>query len=1165
MNKDGHSVESELRQATVLFADISGFTAMSEKMHPEEVTNIMNQCFHMMGECIDRHGGKIDKFIGDCVMVVFGVPDTLEKAPQKAVNAALDIRKGIYNFNKEKSLAIPLDVHIGINSGLVLSGMVGADQKKEFTVMGDTVNLASRLEDASDKGQILVGPITYRATKQDFEYRTLPPISLKGKAEPVPVYEALSLKRDNADFDTGDLNKLKIERSISSELVGRKNEMNKLRLMLHKVINGEGSIATITAEAGIGKSRIMAEIVSDPVMKQIILLEGKAISIGQNLSYHPIIDLLKKWAGIRDDDNENESLRKFEKTVRSIHPEEADEIIPFVGNMMRMKLPERYNARLKGIEGEAMEKITFKNIREIFIRISELHPLMIYIEDLHWADASTVELVISLLSLIEKHRILFIAVFRPGYEATGERLIKELNQNFNLFHTGIKLEPLDGSESILMIDNLLNVRGFPRALREQISSRTGGNPFFIEEVIRSFIDQGAVILKNGKFEVTDKIDKVEVPLTINEVIMSRIDRLDKETKDIIKTASVIGRNFFQKIIMAVAQDISDIDNRISYLENIQFIREHRRMDELEYLFKHALAQEAAYNSLLIQKRKEIHLQVAQAIEDIFHERLYEFYGMLAYHYNMGDDADKTEEYLIKAGEEALNASASNEAIYYYKEALKLYQNKYGSMVDPEKIAMMQKNIGIALFNKGHYSECIEYMDRALAFYGESTPKHPVTIALKAFKDFLIFIFGIYFPFFMWRKEPTQYDREILNLTYKKSQVFAVTDPIKFFIQSMYLVRRLANLDLTKLENEIGAGALPASSVIFSWSGVSLPLSRKILDFVKEKIDMSNPRSVLVYKVGMLINDSMSGDRTNEIGYDNDLINSNINFGDFYMVVSFIFWCNAISIGRGDFTKMALIENKLHSLYSEYENVFTKVNKFNICAYFLLKTRKLLEGIKEADEGIQFDGDKNEFSLWYIYLHTLKSRMLLYIGNFDEAVASMRIAEDMKSGAKTATITFGEYLLGQFQLNLYLFEDALKRVDKTSVRHLRNNTISYGRKVLRVSDKFSLIKTETLKFMGVYFWLICKPAISIKWWQKAIEAGEKFDDRLELSRVYFEIGKRLLENPVTPGHTPMVKKASAILKKKTGLTPGECLNKAESMFKEMDLQWDLEQIQRIQKN
>ena len=626
-----------------MFADISGFTAMSEKMDAEQVTCVMNDCFCMMEGCIEHHGGTIDKFIGDCVMVLFGIPKALEDAPQKAVNTAIELRNSLYKFNKEKNLSIPLNIHIGINTGPVVAGMVGGDKKQDFTVMGDTVNLASRLEDASQVGQILVGPATYKATKAGFKYKTLQPITLKGKAEPVPVYELLSITETMSRMQPG------ADRMISSVMVGRDTELDKLELAIIKAINREGSIVTVTGEAGIGKSRLIAELRNRDVMKRVILLEGRAISMGANLGYHLIINLLKNWAQIIEEDTEVAAFTKLESAIRTTYPEALGEILPFVATLMGIKLVGRYAERMKGIEGEALEKLILKNVRDLITRGTQRTPLVVILEDLHWADTSSIELMESLFRLAAKERIVFINVFRPGYAETGDRITKTIQENYPDKYTEIALQPLDEKETETLITNLLNIKGFPHKLKEQIIERAGGNPYFIEEVVRSFIDEGAVVMKEGGFEVTDKLTTMSIPRTINEVLMARIDRLDQKTRDLVKTASVIGRNFFYRILAEVARTIEDMDSRLEYLEEIQLIRERKRMEELEYLFKHALAQEVAYNSILAQRRKQLHKSVADSIEKVFNERLHEFYGMLAYHYSQAEDPDKTEEYLIKAG------------------------------------------------------------------------------------------------------------------------------------------------------------------------------------------------------------------------------------------------------------------------------------------------------------------------------------------------------------------------------------------------------------------------------------------------------------------------------------------------------------------------------------
>ena len=1140
MNGTNGTTESERRIATVMFADISGFTAMSEKMDPEQVTCTMNDCFCMMGDCIETHGGTIDKFIGDCVMVLFGVPKALEDAPQKAVNAAIEIRNRLYKFNKDKKLSIPLNIHIGINTGPVVSGMVGSETKQDFTVMGDTVNLASRLEDASQVGQILVGPATYKATKQGFTYKTLPPIALKGKAEPVPVYELLSVKETLYRVQPG------ADRMISSAMVGRDSELNKLEFQIMKAINGEGSIVNVIGEAGIGKSRLIAELKNSTAIKKVTLLEGRAISMGVNLGYHLIIDLLKNWAQITEEDSEVAAFTKLESAIRNTYPEALGEILPFVATLMGIKLVGRYAERMKGIEGEALEKLILKNVRDLITRGTQRAPLVVILEDLHWSDTSSIELMESLFRLATKERIAFINVFRPGYAETGDRITKTIQENYPDKYTEIALQPLDEKQTETLITNLLNIKGFPHKLKDQIIERAGGNPYFIEEVVRSFIDEGAVVMKEGGFEITDRLANMSIPRTINEVLMARIDRLDLKTRDLVKTASVIGRNFFYRILAEVARTIEDMDSRLDYLEEIQLIRERKRMEELEYLFKHALAQEVAYDSILIQRRKELHKNVADSIEKVFNERLHEFYGMLAYHYSQAEDLDKTEEYLIKAGEESLKSSASSEALHYYQQALELYLGKYGDKADPEKVAMLEKNITLALFNRGLHAESVPYFEKVLTFYGEKVPKNPIYKTLKFIAGFFAFLVSFYLPFIKWKKDPTPKDKEIISLFHKKCQALGTTDPQEFFIQSFYVIKRMSKFDITKIEN--GTGIMATLSLIFSWAGISFTLGRRVLEFVKDKIDMSDAKSVLMYKCSDSILSFLSGDWLDKKECDHNLINLNLRMGEFMFSTSYIWFNNILYIPQGNFSTSQWAVQQLSDISETYDNDFVKVIKFTYNLYLLMRCRKFQEALNEAETGIQFTS-KTGFVMHLLALYSHKMKAQFMLGDVSGSKETLELFERIKSQTIIVPLIMGEFLLNKFILELFQLEEAIKSDDKPTFVIHRTNAYKAGTKALKISDKAVPLKTEALKLMGVYFWIIEKQGKAIKWWRKTIKEGQRLNDRLELSRTYYEVGKRLLE--------PKSK-----YKELDGIKAEEYLEKAKVMFEEMDLQWDLDELEKV---
>lgn len=428
--------ESERRIVTVMFVDISGFTAMSENLDPESITILMNDCFAMMEETIEKHGGTIDKFMGDCVMVVFGLPTAQEQSAINAVNTAIEIKNKIEQFSHAHQLEIPLDIHAGINTGIVVAGAVGGAKRRDFTVMGDTVNIAARLEDASASGQILVGPATYQSAHYRFRFKKLSPITLKGKSNPLPVYELLS-------------EKIKIHRplpnsnrAITSPLVGREGEITQLAFLFSNAIAGKGQVIHIIGESGIGKSRLIADFRTHPVMNQFICLSGRGLSVGKNLSYHPFIDLLKQWAAISEDALEKDAIRQLERSIRASLGDEADDVLPFVATLMGLSPPAVYRDRLEGIHGAALERLIVKSVRQLISRISEQCPLLILMEDLHWADETSIDLLISLFPLVEFLPVIFLNLLRPRYQETGERITAFLRDRYKAHYTEIMLQPL---------------------------------------------------------------------------------------------------------------------------------------------------------------------------------------------------------------------------------------------------------------------------------------------------------------------------------------------------------------------------------------------------------------------------------------------------------------------------------------------------------------------------------------------------------------------------------------------------------------------------------------------------------------------------------------------------------------------------------------------------
>ena len=1138
-------IEGERKKVTVMFCDMKGFTPLTEALGPEETFSLMDQFFEVLIHTVRQHEGSVNELRGDGMLALFGAPIALEDAPQQAIRAGIDIHREIKGLNrklKSDRKIPPILSRIGINTGPVVVGGVGNDLRVQFAVVGDTINLASRMESLAEPGTTYVTEKTFMQTKDLFQFEIIGKKSVKGKGKAVPVYKVLSAKEDVYRPRLG------AERKIYSEMVGRDNELDSLELQVMKAINGKGSIVNIIGEAGIGKSRLVAELKKREVMKKVAFFEGRAISIGRNLSFHPIIDLIKQWARIRADQGDATSFRKLERAVKSLYPEEVGEVLPFVATLMGMKLSGRYAERVEGIEGEALEKLILKNVRDLLIKAAERNPLVIVAEDLHWADTSSIDLLESLFLLAETQRILFINVFRPDHKRTGDRIVETIKERLPVYYVEIVLNPLSRQMSELLITNMLNLKGPHSKIVDQVVQRAEGNPLFIEEIVLSFIDEGAIVLRDGLLQATDKIRTMAIPYTINDVLTTRIDNLEEKTRNLLKLASVIGRTFFYRILEDVATTIDDIDGRLSYLKKVQFIRERERMGELECLFRHALVQKAAYESILLDKRKELHLRVARSIEKIFGHRLHEFYGMLAYHYSKAESLDKAEEYLIKAGEEALKSSASNEALNYYQEALDLYLKKYGETADPEKVAMFERNIALALFNRGQYEKAVEYFDKTLNHYWGELPKNPFTKTIRFLPTFFHFLITLYLPFLKFRKTPAQRDTQIIDLFYKKCKGLAIINPIRFLLEFLYLNRKVTIFDLTKFE--LGLEIFVAASSIFSFTGLSFRLSRKVLDYGESWVDKDNVKTFTVFDFSKTLHNYFEGKWKEIRNYDDDLVSKNLNIGDIYFASQHYYWHGYPVIYQGNLCVANAMVEKLTDISEVYDNELSRLLKCILNVNLLFEGRKLPDAMNEIEKGIEVV-QRGGFNLSFMDFYSCKTLLHILRGEIEEANKFLQLTDKIRSEFQAVPTQLSNFYRSQFRYFLYLLEDSIKNDNKENLDEYRHKAIKSGRKLVKISGKAAQHRVESYKLMGSYYWLINKQKKALKWWNKSILEGERLGARLELSRTYFEVGDRLLKDKSTQNRL-------------NGVKAEDYLEKARVLFEEMDLQWDLNELSRVVK-
>lgn len=1133
-------IEGERRQVTVMFCDMEGFTALADRLREEVVYTVMGQIYEILIAQVHDYEGTINEMTGDGIMALFGAPIAIEDAPQRALWAARSIHQEIAAFNRQREGLEPIRMRIGIHSGPVVVGSLGNDLRVEFKAVGDTVNLASRMETLAKPGTTYVTQEVYKQTREMFEFENLGKRIIKGKEESIQVYKVLPGRKDIHRPRLGS------ERMIFSELVGRNGKLDKLELQVAKLINGAGSIINIIGEAGIGKSRLLDELKRREVVQRVLLLEGRAISMGRNLSFHPIVDLLKHWSNIRVEDDERVAFTKLDIAIRELFQEQAGEILPFIATLMGLNLPPHYQERMRGIKGESLEKLIRKNMRELFTRLSASRPIVIVIDDLHWSDKSSIELLGSLFRLAEKERILFINLFRPADDETVQRILGAIKINHSLYHLEIVLGPLDERKSEILIANMLNLPGVYHGIVGQIVRRTGGNPYFIEEVVRSFIDEGVVVVKNGKFEVTAKFSQVTIPNTINDVLMARIDRLEEETRDLLKMAAVIGRSFFYRVLSELAKKVRNLDGRLAYLKETQLIMERERMEELEYLFSHALAQETAYASILPEKCKALHMQVADTIEKVFAEKLHAFYGMLAYHYSRAENLEKAEGALIKAGEEALKSSASSEALHYYLEALNLYRKKAGASVDKAKVALLEKNIAIALFNRGQYEEAVGYFDKALHYYWNERlePQH-LSIS-RILSGSLHLIASVWLPFLKFRKIPSDQDQEAIDLFFKKIKALGIIEPKRYFVESLNFYKRISGFDLSHFE--LGYGLFVGASSLFSFSGMSFRISRKILAFVERQIPRKDIKSYIVYDFSETLLCFLEGNWQSIKNIDEELIKDNLNVGEIYLASLNLHWHCIHKLFQGDLATAHRQVNWLSEIAEVYENEFSQLLKLLLNTGLLLECRRLKEAVEETTVGIEF-AKQNNFHLALIHFLGCKAHIHILRGEMDAADSALEQAEEISREMDTVPWQLSHFLKGKAVRSIFRLQEETRNGAQSGSRRCRAQARNDCRALLKQTQKVAQHRTEACRLMGVYYWLIQKHKRALGWWQKSIHVGEKLGARIQLSRTYFEVGQRLME-PET-SHSTLA-----------GRDAHSYLEKAEALFNEMDLQMDIEGLHRM---
>jgi class 3 adenylate cyclase/tetratricopeptide (TPR) repeat protein len=773
------ALQGERKRVTVLFCDIASSTRLAERIGADAMHALLNRFFELAMAEIHRYEGTINQFLGDGFMALFGAPIAHEDHARRAVLAAFGVRRALAT---DPHMA-ELRTRMGLNTGAVVVGAIGDNLRMDYTAIGDTTNLAARLQQIAGPGDIYLSEATYRLVDRYVDCARLGGRALKGKAAAVVVYE-LGAERKHPAPETEN------SRSIASPLVGRDQELAELTDCLARLGAGEGGIVGVVGEPGLGKSRLMSEVSRVAADGSLLWLEGRSLSFGQTLSYWPFLEIIRRWAGIGEGDGDAAALAKLEASTRALLAADAGEVVPYLATLLSLPVEPEYERSVKYLDGQAMGRQIFRSIRRLVDRLASMQPLVLVFEDLHWADQSSTELIEHLLPLVNTARLLLCGVGRPERDSPASRLRELARAEYAGRYHEIVLTALPPDSSAALVENIVADDQMPPQLKALILEKSDGNPFFIEEVLRSMIATRTLTWDPAAatWRVTREVDRISIPDTLHGVIMARVDRLDDDVKDVLKVASVIGRSFLYRVLRAVSAAARNLDGQLAELQQLELVREKRRVPELEYFFKHALVQEATYESILLERRRALHRQIATCIEQLWGDRVEAAYGLLAYHHAQAEDWEKAQSYLFKAADQAGGIAADAEALALYRDALRAYERAFGDRWTPFERAVLDRKIGEALLRRGQHDEALGYLERAVGtLRGAPYPRARAGVRGLIVRELLRTIGHRILPWTAARTGGAAVSpvaEELLHLTESLGWIYLMTDQERFLMDTL---------------------------------------------------------------------------------------------------------------------------------------------------------------------------------------------------------------------------------------------------------------------------------------------------------------------------------------------------------------------------------------------
>ena len=650
-------LEGERKQVTVLFADLKGSTELIADLDPEAARQLLDPALHHMMEAVHRYEGTVNQVLGDGIMALFGAPLAHEDHALRACYAALAMQAALRRYGEEVRRSHGLEMHmrVGLNSGEVVVRTISNDLHMDYSAVGQTTHLAARMEQLAPPGGIRLTSATLRLVDGLVQVQALGRFPVKGLPEPVEVFELTGASTIHRRLQA-------VAARGLTRFVGRQHELETLRQALEQAAAGHGQIVAIVGEAGVGKSRLVYEFTQSDVSRTWLVLEGGSVSYGKATPYFPVLDLLRRYMHLEERDEARTIRAKVTGHVLTLDAALQD-IIPALLALLDVA-PD--DSPFLQLDPAQRRQRTLDALKRLLLRESQVQPLLLVFEDLHWIDAETQALLDSLVGSLPTARLLLLVNYRPEYQHSW---------GSKTYYAQLRLDPLPPASAAEVLAALLGDAPSLAPLTQLLMARTEGNPFFLEESVRTLVETGILVGERGAYRLAQALPTIQVPATVQAVLAARIDRLPPEEKTLLQTAAAIGTEVPVPLLQAIAElPEAALHRGLAHLQAAEFLYETRLFPEQVCTFKHALTHEVAYGSLLHERRRVLHARIVETLEKMAGDRVAEQVERLAHHALRGEAWDKALAYCRQAGEKAMARSAHREAVEYFEQALNALQH-----------------------------------------------------------------------------------------------------------------------------------------------------------------------------------------------------------------------------------------------------------------------------------------------------------------------------------------------------------------------------------------------------------------------------------------------------------------------------------------------------------